>query len=182
MRQACLCVLLLLSLVSTSCRSSTSAPQHTGYVLPTVAGRPVATYASYQEGRQAFTRWAGSLRATLEDASWLRFEGTPAAVEAAHRAYFEYGYTTFDVELRSREYTQPTRERFLLEDSQGRRVFGQPLSFEGACELVDDRYFSAFKLSFRHMITADVTWIRLTREADGASVEWHFGAPPAPAR
>jgi hypothetical protein len=50
---------------------------------------------------------------------------------------------------------------------------------------VDDRYFSSFQLSFQHMITADLQWIRLTRTCDGSTVEWQFAdcsAPePAPA-
>ena len=181
MRQTLLLVLLLAALlVVPACRSGTTGPQPSGYVLPTVAGRPVTQYAGLQEARQAFTRSRGSILAALEDASWLRFEGSPAAVEATHRGYFEYGYTTFDIELRSKTYTQPTGERFVLEDSRGQRVFGQPIAYRGAPELVDDRYFSAFTLSFRHVVTADLTWIRLTREADGSSVEWHFGVPPAP--
>ena len=33
------------------------------------------------------------------DAAWLRFEGTPDEVERNHRAYFEQGYTTFQVQI-----------------------------------------------------------------------------------
>jgi hypothetical protein len=128
------------------------------------------------QAREAFTRRGGSVTAVLEDASWLRFEGDPATVEASHPAYFEYGYTTFLVELRSEAFSQPTAETFMLEDSTGKRLSGRPLSYEGAQVLVDDRFFSTFSLSFQHVISADVRWIRLTRVLDGSTVEWTFPA------
>jgi len=138
------------------------------------------TFSDLQAGRAAFTRSSDTMTATLEDASWLRLEGNPDCVQANHRAYFEYGYTTFHVELRSREYTRPTQETFILEDSSGLRTPGRPIAFEGAPQLVDDRYFTTFTLSFRHVISAELSWIRLTRQADGTWVEWRFGTPPAP--
>lgn len=172
MRYRDLLVLLLLSLVAPACQSGSSAPPPSGVILPTVAGVVPASFGSLTEGRAAFTRSCGSLTVTLEDSSWLRFEGDAATVEAAHRAYFEYGYTTFQVELRSKCFTQPTGEVFLLQDSMGRSIPGQPLVFQGAPVLVDDRYFSRFDLSFQHVLTRDLTWIRLTRQADGSAVEW----------
>lgn len=174
--------LLLLTLFAllplAACRSGPQGPAPTGWIQPTVAGRPPMQFAGLQEGRAAFTRRSDSMTATLEDAAWLRFEGEPACVQANHRAYFQYGYTTFQVELRSREFTQPTQEQFVLEDSTGLRTPGRPVQFEGAPTLVDDRYFSSFTIAFRHTISAELQWIRLTRPADGTWVEWRFGAPP----
>ena len=80
----------------------------------------------------------------------------------------------FQVELRSKEFTQPTAEVFLLEDSKGRSIPGSPIRFDGSPVLVDDRYFSTFQLSFQHAISREVAWIRLTRTCDGSSVEWQF--------
>lgn len=172
---------LMLPLV-VACRGGPSAPSPTGVVQPTVSGVAPPTFGNLDEGRRAFTRACGSLTAVLEDASWLAFEGDPSTVEANHRAYFQYGYTTFQVELRSKEFTQPTQETFLLEDSAGRRIPGQPICFAGSPVLVDDRYFSRFQLSFQHTISRDLQWIRLTRVVDGSSLEWTFahGRPAAP--
>jgi hypothetical protein len=161
-----------------ACRSGPSGPPPTGWVQPTVAGRPPMTFSNLEEARAAFTRRSDSMTAVLEDAAWLRFEGEPQCVEANHRASFEYGYTTFQVELRSREFTQPTTEQFVLEDSTGLRTPGRPVTFQGAPQLVDDRYFSTFVLAFRHVISAELQWIRLTRPADGTWVEWRFGTEP----
>lgn len=178
MRAAVPSVLTLLLLAA--CQGGGQAALQTGLVQPTVAGVPPAAYGNLAEGRTAFRRVGGSLTAVLEDAAWLRFEGDPACVEQNHRAYFEYGYTTFQVELRSREFTQPTCEEFVLEDNLGARIPGRPLRYEGSPVLVDDRYFSRFSLSFQHMITRRIAWIRLTRVADGSSVEWQFAhAQPA---
>jgi hypothetical protein len=153
-----------------------------GAVLPTVAGRAPMSFTNLEEARATFTRSCGSLTATLEDAAWLRFMGNPETVERQFRAYFEYGYTTFLIDLRSDEYAQPTKEEFVLTDSAGRSVCGRPIVFQGSPVLVDDRFFSNFELSFQHMITADLTWIRLTRTCDGSTVEWRFGPCEAPAQ
>ena len=178
MPRLALLVILTVLLTLTGCQSGPRGPQPTGWVQPTVAGRTPMSFPGLQEGQAAFTRKSDSMTALLEDSSWLRFEGEPDCVQMNHRAYFEYGYTTFQVELRSREFTRPTNECFILEDSAGGRVQGTPVSFEGAPILVDDRYFSSFVLAFRHVITADLEWIRLTRPADGTWVEWNFGEPP----
>ena len=175
-----LLLVLLAILPFSACRSGPAGPGPPGWVQPAVAGRSPMTFSSLEQGRAAFTRRSDSMTAILEDASWLRFEGEPACVEANHRAYFMYGYSTFHVELRSREFTRPTQECFVLEDSTGQRTSGKPVMFQGAPELVDDRYFSSFVLAFRHMITAELQWIRLTRPADGTWVEWRFGVEPTP--
>ena len=171
--------LLLASLLLPACQSGPQGPPPSGWVQPTVAGRTPMQFSSLEQGKAAFTRRSDSMTALLEDASWLRFEGDPACVQANHRAYFEYGYTTFQVELRSREFTRPTQETFILEDSSGLRTPGRPVQFTGAPILVDDRYFSTFVIAFRHTISAELQWVRLTRPADGTWVEWQFGAPPA---
>lgn len=172
--------LLLVAVLSlAACRSAPSGPPPTGWVQPTVAGRSPMVFSGLQEARAAFTRRSDSMTAVLEDAAWLRFEGDALCVEANHRAYFEYGYTTFQVELRSREFTRPTQEQFVLEDSTGLRTPGRPVSFKGSPQLVDDRYFSTFVVAFRHVISAELQWIRLSRPADGTWVEWRFGQEPA---
>lgn len=169
---ACFALLLL-----AACQGSADGPAATGACTPTVAGGPQPTYANYREGRAAFTRRSedGTLAATLEDAAWLRYEGDPATVEKAHRAYFEYGYTSFQVLLRVRDFTQPTQETFTLEDSAGARVVGKPVTYEGSSTLVDGMWQYAFDLSFQHTLTASTRWLKLTRDADGAFVQWDFG-------
>jgi hypothetical protein len=178
MRQALFLVVLLLA----SCQSGGGGPAPTGAVLPTVAGRPPVSYPSGAEARRAFTRSAGSLTATLEDSAWLRFEGDAATVAQKHRAYFDYGYTTFKVVLSHNEFVQPTSECFVLQDSAGARMTGKPVSYDGSQRLDQDgRYTSSFSLSFPHMLTRDLKWIRLSWPAaqNGSSVEWTF-EPPAP--
>lgn len=172
--------LALACLAAPGCQTGVQGPPPSGPVQPTVAGAAPPSFAGLAAARQAFTRVMGSLTVTLEDSAWLRFEGTPDSVEAAHRAYFEYGYTTFQVELRSRTFTQPTAEVFLLEDGQGTRLEGRPISYEGSPMLVDDRYFSTFTISFPHTVTAATGWIRLTRLADDSAVTWTFGADLPP--
>lgn len=172
---------LLCLLVLIGCTSGRRGPPQEGFVQPTVAGMEPMTFESLEAGRMAFTRVGGSLTAVLEDSAWLMFEGEPRIVEQNHRAYFEYGYTAFVIELRSETYTNPTTETFVLEDNLGRRIPGSPICFQGAPQLVDDRYYSSFALAFQHMITREVEWIRLTRPADGSFVLWNFvQAPCAP--
>ena len=159
------------------CQGDKNAPPAVGPVAPTVAGGGEgATFADYQAGRKAFTRRSESeiLEATLEDASWLRFEGSAEDVQARHRAYFEYGYTSFQIVLRAKEFTRPTDEIFILEDSQGARASNKPVSFQGNLTLVQDRWQYTFDLSFQHTITSDTQWLKLTRAVDGSFVQWQF--------
>ena len=176
-------VLLLVALTVPACQSGRSGPPPTGWVQPTVAGRTPSVYAGLQQGREAFTRRSDSMTAVLEDASWLSSRGRRPASRPNHRAYFEYGYTTFQVELRSREFTRPTQETFVLEDSTGLRAPGTPVSFKGAPQLVDDRYFSTFTLAFRHVISAELQWVRLTRHRGRhlGGVALRGDRPPRPA-
>lgn len=160
-----------------ACNSNDDGPPATGQVTPTVAGgAPTAAFAGYQEAKEAFTRGSadGILIATLEDAAWLKFEGPPDEVEANHRAYFEYGYTAFNVILRAREFTRPTTETFLLEDNTGQRVNARPITFKGNMTMIDDRWQYEFDLAFRHTITKDTQWLKLTRVSDGEFVEWRL--------
>jgi hypothetical protein len=154
-------------------------------VTPTVAGGADASYTGLEEATRAFTRQSGTLTATLEDAAWIRLEGDSARAEERHKAYFQYGYTTFQVVLRSKEFTQGTSEEFLLEDSLGARHTGRPLRYEGAMKLEDNEWWTnRFTVSFPHVISGDVRWIRLSRVKDASTVEWTFPAPggaPAPA-
>ena len=155
---------------------NTSTAAATGSCQPTCGGGPVAQFESYDKARQAFTRSSpdGVLNATLEDVAWLRFEGDPDTVERNHRAYFEYGYTTFQVMLRAREFTRPTDETFILQDGRGARIVGSPIAYKGGMQTVDDRWQFTFELSFQHALGTDCQWIKLTRMLDGESVEWRF--------
>jgi hypothetical protein len=186
MRRPALALLLATSAALAACQQGGPPPPPPGgTVVPTVAGgAPTESYADLEAARKAFTRSCGSVTAVLEDASWIRLEGPTEDVVKRHRAYFEYGYTSFDVTLRSQGFTQPTQEEFLLEDSQGARLSGKPLCYEGAMKLEENQWWrNHYSLSFRHAITADVRWIRLTRVSDGSKVEWTLSdgsAPPCP--
>ncbi len=152
-----------------------------GPCAPTCAGRTGGDYASYEAGRAAFTRATadGSFTATLEDVAWLRHEGDEESLLTKHRAYFQQGYTTFEVLLRTKDFTQPTAETFVLQDSKGTRLQGRPVTYQGAMGLEQEKYASRFSVSFRHAITADLEWLRLTRTADGGTLEWTFGGAGA---
>jgi hypothetical protein len=165
-----------------ACQQGPPPPPPTGSVTPTVAGGADASFATAEAARSAFTRSCGSVTAVLEDASWIRYECAPSEAEKRHRAYFEYGYTTFDVTLRSRHFTQPTAEEFILEDSQGARLSGHPLSYQGAMKLENNEWWTnQFTVSFPHVLTSEVRWIRLTRTSDGSKVQWDFPAGGASA-
>ncbi len=155
---------------------STARHPAAGAVQPTVAGRPPIAWSNAADARAAFTRQdpEGRFTAVLQDASWLRFEGTPEDVESRRRAYFVEGYTTFDVSLVTDDFTKATDETFVLEDSAGRRVVGRPMRYESELGSGREGFAASFELSFRHAITQDTRWIRVTREADGAVLEWRF--------
>ncbi|MCA9315174.1 MAG: hypothetical protein R3F05_13465 [Planctomycetota bacterium] len=165
---------LALSLVG--CQGSTARLPAGGSVQPTVAGRAPVAWADAATARDAFTRQApdGTVTATLQDASWLRFEGPPEEVEERYRAYFLEGYTTFDVILVTEEFGKPTDETFLLEDSAGRRAVSRPFRYDGQMGSGRGGFASHFELSFQHAITQDTRWVRLTRQSTGTSVEWRF--------
>lgn len=177
MRSLVLLAAVLLALPLAGCQSGGgNALPATGRVTPTVADGPAPRYGGFQEARTAFSRSSenGVLNATLKDAAWLRFSGDPTAAMAEHRDYFDRGQTSFQVILRPADHVRPTDERFILEDSSGARVAAKPIRYESEMVLVDDRFQFTFDVAFRHGLSADLAWIRLTREADGSSVEWTF--------
>ena len=170
--------LLVACLALGACQSRVQGPGATGAVAPTVAGRDVAAFDGAAAARDAFTRRTEdeSFTATLEDAAWLRYQGPPAEIEKKHRAYFEEGYTTFQVNLLTDRFTQPSKETFVLEDSSGRRITSTPITYKSALGGMSGAYsFNyLFSVSFQHSISAQTEWIRLTRQADNQSLEWSF--------
>jgi hypothetical protein len=175
--------LVLLGLGLAACTGPKSEFAATGLCRPTTQGAPAPEYQSHTEARSAFSRSScdGAFVAVLEDVAWLRFEGCEEEIVKQHRAYFEQGYTTFQVALFTKEFTQPTGETFVLEDSKGARLTGRPVSYQGTMAQENDRFAARFSLSFRHSLTADVDWITLTRAADGVALEWMFREAPPPA-
>lgn len=164
------------ALLGAACQGSTARLPAAAAVQPTVAGRAPVAWGDASTARDAFTRQDPKeiLTATLQDASWLRFEGPPAEVEERYRAYFLEGYTTFDVVLVTEEFGKPTEESFLLEDSAGRRAVSRPVRYDGQMGSGRGGFASRFELSFQHAITQDTRWIRLTRQIDGTTLEWRF--------
>lgn len=183
LRRCSPCLALLLAAGAFgACQSQTTSPPR-GECAPTVEGCAGGSYASAEAARSAFTRQApdGTLTATLEDVAWLRFEGDEDAIVKKHRAYFEQGYTTFEMGSFTKDFVQPTAETWVLEDSAGARVTSRPVSYQGAMGMENERYAARFSLSFRHAITKDLTWLRLTRATDGTRLEWTFpGGTSAP--
>lgn len=173
----------LLGLALAACSSTQPAYPPTGPCKPTTQGLPSGAYGDFDTAHTAFARSSacGSFTAVLEDVAWLRFEGCEEDVLKKHRAYFEQGYTTFQVGLFTKDFTQPTNETFMLEDSNGARLSGKPVTYQGTMGQEGDRYAARFSISFRHSLTAELDWLRLTRVADGLSVEWIFREPPPPA-
>jgi hypothetical protein len=170
-------VAALASAVAAGCQNAPTSPPK-GPCAPTVEGAATGGYAGYQDARSAFTRSTkdGSMVATLEDVSWLRFEGDEEELMKKHRPYFEQGYTTFEMSSFTKDFVQPTSETFVLEDSAGARVTSRPISYNGTMGMENERYAARFSLSFRHSLTKDLGWIRLTRVTDGLTLEWVF--PP----
>jgi hypothetical protein len=165
-----------LALLALAGCQSPSKTAYTGACQPTVEGCSGGSYAGRDAARKAFTRITpdGSLTATLEDVAWLRYEGVEEEVVQKHRAYFDQGYTTFEVTLFTKDFTQPTAETFTLEDSSGARLTAKPVTYSGNMGLENERYAARFSISFRHAITRDLTWVKLTRLAGGESLEWTF--------
>lgn len=170
--------LLAVGLLTGACqnRPAPGEPRAVGAVLPTVAGRAPAAFDDGTQARKAFTRRTedGVFSAVLEDAAWLRFQGTPEEVEESHRAYFKDGYTTFQIQLDTSDFTNPTQETFVLEDSAGRRVFGKGLTYRSSMASGREAFEFMFNVSFQHAITQDTRWLRLTRQRDGKTLAWSF--------
>lgn len=166
------------ALLLLGCQGGTPKYQPSGAVTPTVAGSPAPAFANYDQAREAFTRASTNnvVIATLKDSAWLRFSGDPSAAMTRHRDYFDYGYTAFEITLRTPDNVKAAEETFVLEDSNGTRQVGKPLRYESEMTLVEDRFQYTFDLAFRHSLTKDIRWIRLTREEDGEVVQWEFPA------
>lgn len=154
-----------------------------GQCVPTVEGAAGTGYGDFASARAAFSRSdkEGSFIAVLEDVAWLRFEGDEASVLEKHRAYFEQGYTTFEVTMLTKDFTQPTAEVFELTDSRGARLVGKPVGYRSGMGQESERFAARFQVSFRHAVTRDIGWLRLKRLADGAELEWTFPWAAAPA-
>lgn len=169
-------LLLAVLPVLAGCQGDVARRPPSAPVQPTVAGRAPAGFPDAEAAHAAFTRQdpEGVLQATLQDAAWLRFTGSPAEVEARFRAYFVEGYTTFDVVLTTEVLGKATAETFVLEDSAGRRAVSRPVKYEGQMGSGRGGFTSRFELAFQHAITQDTRWIRLTRQADGTTLEWTF--------
>jgi hypothetical protein len=146
-----------------------------GALQPTVAGRAPATYTSLEQAKAAFSRSQGAMTAILEDAAWIRLEGSPEEAAQRHPAYFE-GLTTFRVQVATDQIVRPTQETFLLEDSTGGRVVSKPETFKTDLgEGFGPRVLTEFTLTFPHTLSSEMRWIRLTREGPGGgTVSWEF--------
>ena len=165
-----------LALALVACQGNQSTLPATGAVKPTVSDGQPATFANYDAARVAFTRGSanGIITATLKDAAWLRMSGEPNEVMAKHRDYFDQGFTAFEVIFRTPEFIRPTDETFILEDSEGARLTTKPVRYKSEMTLVEDRWQYTFDLAFRHGLSSQLRWIKLTREKDGEFVEWRF--------
>jgi hypothetical protein len=143
-----------------------------GPATPTVAGGPAPAYGDLAAATTAFSRTDGPLTATLEDAAWIRLEPDPDTAAERHPDYAA-GLTAFQVTLRTDGFVRPTEETYVLTDSTGASVSSKPTSYRGSSEAAGRTQVASFALSFRHVLSKDVRWIRLTRHgAGGGVVQW----------
>jgi hypothetical protein len=156
--------------------SACSGPRYPseGTVAPTVSGAPSASFDDLARAKAAFSRTNGPLTATLEDAAWIRLEPDPEQAEERHPDYAA-GLTTFEVLLQTEGFVRPTEELYVLTDSLGQSLTSKPTRYRGSTEMGGRPQVAAFSLSFRHVVTKDVKWLRLTRQgAGGGTVQWDF--------
>ena len=146
-----------------------------GETSPTVSGVDTPPPTDPTVARTAFTRQDGPLTATLLDASWIRLEPDPAKAEERHPEYFR-GLTVVEVVLQTQNFVQPTKETYLLEDSTGARVTSKPEVYRGeTIRGFGPKHLAEFTLVFPHVLSKDVTWVRLTRSgAEGGTVSWEI--------
>ena len=174
----------LAALSLAACQNQPTCPPK-GPCEPTVEGSGGNAYTDFDAAKRAFTRTTkdNTLSATLEDVAWLRFEGDEETIVKKHRAYFQQGYTTFEMTSLTKDFVQPTGEMFVLTDSAGARATARPATYQASMGQEQERYAARFTVSFRHAITRDLAWVRLTRQTDGQTLEWAFpggsGAPVA---
>lgn len=167
-------VVLACALGATAC-SKAGSFRAKGSTGVTVSGGDVVTPQDPAAAKSAFTRQDGPLTATLLDASWIRLEPDPAKAEQRHPEYFQ-GFTVIDVTLQTQLFVQPTKETYLLEDSSGARVTSKPEVYKGeTIRGFGPKHLAEFTLVFPHVVTKDVTWLRLTRMgAEGGTVSWEI--------
>jgi hypothetical protein len=148
-------------------------PSARGASSPTIAGETCAKFDDPASAKAAFTRSNGPLTAVLEDASWIRLEADPGGAQKRYPDYFA-GYTTILVTLATQDFVQPTKETYLLEDSAGARVTSKPETYRGdTIKYFGPKHVADFTLVFPHVLSKDVTWLRLTREGSGGgTVTW----------
>jgi hypothetical protein len=145
-----------------------------GHARPTVSGGQAATFPDLAAAKAAFSRTDGPFTAVLEDASWIRLEPDPDQAEQRHPEYAA-GLTSFEVTVWSDSFVRPTEENYVLTDSTGRSVSAKPTSYRGTSPPGGRAHVANFTLAFRHVLSKDVEWLRLTREgAGGGTVEWRF--------
>jgi len=146
-----------------------------GATAPTVSGVVTPPPTDPVAAKTAFTRQDGPLTASLLDASWIRLEPDSAKAEERHPEYFQ-GFTVVEVVLQTQNFVQPTKETYLLEDSTAQRVTTKPEVYQGeTIRGFGPKHVAEFTLVFPHVISKDVTWIRLTRlGAEGGVVSWEI--------
>ncbi len=167
-------VVLACALGATGCSKAGSFRAKGSTGLTVSGGEAVATQDP-AAAKTAFTRQDGPLTAALLDASWIRLEPDPAKAEERHPEYFQ-GFTVVEVTLQTQNFVQPTKETYLLEDSTGARVTTKPEVYKGeTIRGFGPKHLAEFTLVFPHVVSKDVTWIRLTRMgAEGGTVSWEI--------
>jgi hypothetical protein len=164
--------LLLAALAGAAC---SGGPPARGEARATVEGGAGPAYADLAAAKAAFTRSSGPLTAVLVDAAWIRYEADTAQAETRYPDYFA-GLTTFQVAVLTPDFIRPTDEAYLLEDSTGAAVAAKPVSYRhDVTQGLGPKHATTFDLTFRHAMSRDVQWLRLTRQgAGGGVVEWSF--------
>ena len=158
-----------------ACNNGPSYPDR-GTATPTVeGGKGGGAYPDVTAAKLAFTRQDGGMTATLEDAAWIKFEPDTATASARHPEYFA-GLSTIQMTLLTEHFSRPTDGDFLLEDSTGFRGTAKPDSYRGDLKTgFGPRNAATFKLVFKHTMSKDVRWLRLTSTGEGAGkVTWEF--------
>jgi hypothetical protein len=166
---------LLAALAAAGLAACTSSAPKTGEARPTVEGGAGPGYADLAAAKAAFTRSQGALTATLVDTAWIRLEPDPHEAETRYPDYFA-GLTTFQVSVETQNFARPTDESFLLEDSTGVSITSKPEKYHHDISRgLGPKHVTSFDLSFRHALSKDVRWLRLTRRGEGGGVvEWTF--------
>ena len=169
MRAAAAALLVLAAGCSTGPRY---APK--GAVAPTVSGGGSNAYPDLVAAKTAFARTDGPLTAVLEDAAWIRLEPDPTSAAERHPDYVS-GLTSFEVTLKTDTFVRPTEETYVLQDSLGQSVSSKPTAYRGSSEASGRTQVATFTLSFPHVLTKDIEWVRVTRQGvGGGTVQWDF--------